>query len=185
MATEAKSLAMQSRDIAYEAQSVAAEAQVSASGASAAAGEPKSIASTQVAELKTQLAHCRNEQEVLSEKFLSLEAYSRRNNLGFDGIAETDGEILEQKIRQLFADMKLDPNIQLTACHRFGPLTQKKNIHRSIMVTFLKYSDGNAVWRARSVLHGQNIYVKEDFPAEIEKTSPDTTTILTCRVPGG
>ena len=182
MATEAKSIAMQSRDIANEAQSIAAEAQVSASGA---AVEAKSIASTQVAELKTQLAHCRNEQEVLSEKFLSLEAYSRRSNLGFDGIAETDGEILEQKIRQLFADMKLDPNIQLTACHRFGPHTQKKNTHRSIMVTFLKYSDRNAVWRARSVLHGQNIYVKEDFPAEIEKRRQILRPYLRAAFQGG
>ena len=131
------------------------------------------------------MAHCRNEQEVLSEKFLSLEAYSRRNNLGFDGIAETDGEILEQKIHQLFADMKLDPKIQLTACHRFGPRTQKKNIHRSIMVKFLKYSDRNAVWRARSVLHGQNIYVKEDFPAEIEKRRQILRPYLRAAFQGG
>ena len=181
MATEAKTIATQSCDIANEAKSIAAEAQVSASGAFAAAVEAKSIASTQVAELKTQLARCRNEQEVLSEKFLSLEAYSRRNNLGFDGIAETD----EQKIHQLFADMKLDPNIQLTACHRFGPHTQKKNIHRSIMVKFLKYSDRNAVWRARSVLHGQNIYVKEDFPAEIEKRRQILRPYLRAAFQGG
>ncbi len=57
----------------------------------------------------------------------------------------------------------------MVACHRYGPKPQSGPRH--IVVKFLRYSDRVDVWNKRRSLSGDNanIWIKEDYPQEIER----------------
>ena len=57
----------------------------------------------------------------LFERSLRQECYSRQNNIRFEGVVEGDDENTEQIIRENMSTMKLDVDIVMSACHRYGP----------------------------------------------------------------
>ena len=64
--------------------------------------------------------------------------------------------------------MGTDPEVQLLACHRYGPRS-KGNSPRPVMIKFLQYSERHKAWNNRKSLKGGNVWVKEDYPNEIEE----------------
>ena len=77
----------------------------------------------------------------------------------------------EQASRQVMIDifngMKLEgSNIQMAACHRFGPRLRKRPI--CIVIKFVTNADRSAVWANRIELRGTGVWAKEDYPDAIE-----------------
>ena len=184
VATEAKSIASEAKAEASEANTTATSAISMATDAMTKATEATRVSSEMASKMKSLEAqltrfynnHSRDQEHNakeltrLSEQHLRSESYSRRNNLKFDGVAETEGENTSQVMRQIISDMGLEAgNIQMIACHRYGPNVRNHNEHRPIVVKFLTYADRMSVWSNRTSLRGTNTFVKEDYPPEIEK----------------
>ena len=105
---------------------------------------------------------------------IKLETYSRRSNLRFYGVSEKTNENdteCERVLRELWADkFGITDNISIERCHRMGPRPKPGEIRsRPVIVKFSFYKDRERVWRARKNLAGTKIYMKEDFPPEVEK----------------
>ena len=65
--------------------------------------------------------------------------------------------------------MGLDSDdVNIVKAHRVGQFRPKQSSPREIIVQFANYSEREKVWEKRSSLRGTNIWMKEDFPAEIE-----------------
>jgi len=96
-----------------------------------------------------------------------MESYSRRNNLIFEGVLEAPNESIYQIMRQKISDMGLDvTEIKIIGCHRIGSNNGKSP--RPIIVKFLTYDDRKSVWGVRGKTQ-RGVWVKEDYPTEIEK----------------
>ena len=107
----------------------------------------------------------------MQERMVKLEAYSRRDNLVFDGIPESDNENCTTKVMAVIKDkMKVDDadSIKVTRCHRLGPKpTGPRARPRGIIIKFHFYPDKDRVWKAKKNLANQSVWVREDFPQEI------------------
>ena len=60
-------------------------------------------------------------------------------------------------------------NVNIIECHRLGSRPKSKQEYRPIVVKFLEYAARQAVWNKRSSLAGSKIWLKEDYPAVIER----------------
>ena len=108
--------------------------------------------------------------EDLNEKAISLELYSRRENLIFDGIKMHDNEDCWIKIKKILTNkLNLDheyvEQLKIQRCHKLSENKKKKT--QRIIVRFLLFEDREKVWAERSSLSGSEIYINEDFPIEI------------------
>ena len=112
--------------------------------------------------LRLEMTALRTEASNTKEEMLMMKSYSRRNNLKFDGVPESPQEN-DQALNQCFSKMELNDRfpIQLTACHRYGPVKPGKK-PRPIVARFLKYENCSAVWSMRRKLAGTSVWVKED-----------------------
>ena len=135
--------------------------------ANAAMGKVNAMESRFV-KLEYALQDSRNEQTQLADQNLRLELYSRKNNLKFESVPEVDDEDVNQVMIDIFNGMKLEgSNIQMAACHRFGPRQRKRP--RCIVIKFVTNADrSGTVWANRSELRGTGVWVKEDYPEVIE-----------------
>lgn len=114
----------------------------------------------------------------LNEKTDYAEAQSKRNNLIFDGINESDGESWsdsEEKVRKLMSEnLKLDPRkIELERAHRTGKSSETATRPRPIVVKFLRYKDKVEVLSLAKELKGTNIYINEDFSEAVRQKRKD------------
>ena len=128
--------------------------------------------STKMAEMEATIARLTKETKDLQDKVISIECHSRRDNLCFGGIPESNVETdqqCEEKVRQVISDlMSIDTqDIKFVRCHRLGQ--RRANVTRSIIVKFHYYGDRQLVWSKRSQLRGKKVWVAENFPVEIEK----------------
>ena len=128
---------------------------------------------TLYAEMANKVTKINLEKRVLEEQILQLDAYIRRENLVFSGISEDIGETTERtevKLRNVL-DMKMKisnaQGMEFRRCHRIG--RSQKGKSRDIIVRFLRYQDRVKIWDSRFNLKNTDIYVKEDFPVEIDK----------------
>lgn len=116
-------------------------------------------------ELQLQVKECsalNKKCEELDKKCDELEQYSRRNCLRFFGIPESDKENTNLTVLQI---IKAKLNINLSAAdidrsHRIGV---NKSKPRAIIVKFVSYQDRNAIFKAKSLLKGSGITIKEDL----------------------
>ena len=123
-------------------------------------------------ELKT-LKHdsaLKEAKEALEKKYLYLEAYSRRENLKFAGIPESEGESQEDTRRILveFLSNQLGfhhpEEIEFQRLHRIG----KKGDHpRMIIARFLRYADRERVMKNAFKLKETDFKIFEDLPKEL------------------
>jgi ribA/ribD-fused uncharacterized protein len=167
-ANDAKTVAHDAKTLADEAKNVANEANSAASVAHIEASK----CSSEISSMKVSLVKCLKDQASLYESQLRMEAFSRRNNLKFEGVPESTDEITSEKIRTILNKMGISPNVQMVACHRFGPRNQKSaKGPRCIAVKFLQYSDRIEVWSKRRSINDESprIWIKEDYPEEIER----------------
>lgn len=105
----------------------------------------------------------------LHEKHLTLEGYSRRNNLIVVGIDQSENENCQEKISKMMTtNLKIDAarvnEIKLSRCHR---LPGKKPA--PIICRFERSGDRDIVWAARKNLAKSKIFLNEHFPDEVLK----------------
>lgn len=117
--------------------------------------------------LKTQLKSERDAR-------LKLETYSRRSNLRFFGFTESLNEKdsdCERFVRDLWSNkLGITDNISIERCHRLGPRPKSGDTRsRPIIVKFSFYKERDRIWKSRKNLAGTKIFMKEDYPPEIEK----------------
>ena len=104
--------------------------------------------------------------QLIEERQIKAEAYSRRDNLIFEGIQQTDGEDLEQVLKETIRIKMKCPeinNMKFVRVHRLpGPTKPQR-----VIAKFHFFQDRQRVWGKRFQLKGQNIWVSEDFPVEV------------------
>jgi ribA/ribD-fused uncharacterized protein len=124
-----------------------------------------------IAKLKTELEETKQQLTYEHEARLKQECQSRRSNLKFHGVPEEVNEtdavveqtiltIINQTLRLNVEDMRME------RCHRMG---RKGSQTRPIIVKFSFFKDRELVWMQKKNLKGTSIFLKEDFPPEMEK----------------
>ena len=122
-----------------------------------------------VSQLERALLDCQNEQKKLLNKNLYLESYSRRDNLKFEGIPEQKSEDCMYLVRDNLSKMGLDPsNFHILRAHRLGQY-KKQTVPRPIIFRLANSVERDTVWEKRGALKGSGVWIKEDYPAEIEE----------------
>ena len=120
--------------------------------------------------MESRLADLEEKQARMSEQILSQEAYSRRNNLIFEGVPECPDEHLSETMRTLISKLGMDvAHVTLIACHRIptGHRGGSRGKPRPVIIKFLQYDDRKAIWKLRNKSE-RGIWLKEDFPTDIE-----------------
>ena len=132
----------------------------------------------------------RRKLQFLEERQIKAEAYSRRDNLIFEGVRQSEGEDLEKTIKEIIRVNMQCPqvaNMKFVRIHRLpGPSRPQR-----VIVKFHYFQDRQVVWAKRFKLKGQQIWVSEDFPVEVRnrrqvlypifkaaKSLPDTKAVL-------
>ena len=119
----------------------------------------------QIAELEQQL-----KQEV--ENNIKLEQYTRRENLRFNNIEETEGEDCKTLVTSIIQnELGVDvSHIRFHAVHRVGKKLEGKN--RPIIARFVSREDRDMVWSKRGKMkHSTNFndaYITEDYARAIQ-----------------
>lgn len=103
-----------------------------------------------------------------------LDNRSRRNNLCFEGIAESNArnetwDQSEAHVKKIISDhMDLDVNaINIERAHRVGPKKSSSEKPRAIVAKFLDYKDREMVFKAKRNLKGTNVFVREDYSERV------------------
>ena len=121
-----------------------------------------------IALVDSELKATENENKLLKEQLLLQEAYSRRENLVFEGIKETKEENTQETL-QSFRTNQLDlqgdcSKMLITRCHRLGA---KRNTNRPIIARFVMDSDRHKVWSRKHMLKNTGYFIREDLPGKI------------------
>lgn len=113
------------------------------------------------------------------EARLRNECHQRRSNLKFFNIPEDDNETDIQTQRKFLklAEEKFGCetgtfyDLPIERVHRMGPKPTdiSKQRPRPIIVKFSFFRDREYIWHNKKMLAGTNIYVREDFPPEIDR----------------
>lgn len=102
----------------------------------------------------------------INKKLDDLEQYSRRNNLRFFGIPESNNEDTAQLITQLLST-KLNISIKIEDIERTYRVGQiKQGNIRAILVKFVSYNIKAEVYKKKNNLKGTRITIREDITAE-------------------
>lgn len=122
--------------------------------------------------LEDQNQSLRHQVQELSSRINSLENYSRRSNLVFDGIEETENEspaALLGKVHNVLKSMNVSNSsaIRFERVHRLR--STKSQGPRPVIIRFTYYTDRAKVWANRRNLHGKTIYLREDFCLDTTK----------------
>ena len=125
-------------------------------------------------EVKERVATCENEQIRQESELTRQSIYSRRWNLLFFKINETEGESCNHLVRGLLkTDLKIEEsrvdNMPLCGVHRLGKKRPNANQPRPIIVRFTCRAERDYVWRQRRLLEGSNIRIAEDLPFHIRE----------------
>ena len=119
----------------------------------------------------------REESSKLRDKTVKAEAYSRRNNLRFEGIVKEPNETQTDCRNTIYAILvkelgiaDAESRIVIERCHR----DQRYPNHNppSILVRFLSYLDRDEIWQKRDQLNrnqDNKLYMNQDFPPEVER----------------
>ena len=120
--------------------------------------------------LEKALKQSLSQQSKLHEKALQMESYSRHDNLRLEGISESKGENCFDQVNEVLSGMGFDISDlgQITRAHRLGRFNPKQARPRPIIFRLLNSSDRDKIWAKRSELQGSRVWMKEDFPSEIE-----------------
>lgn len=111
------------------------------------------------------------------EKVINLEDRSRRNNLRFNGIVESEREAWiesEEKIRKVVKEkLGIEKEVVIERAHRTGKFYKPKgeNTGRTIVAKFLNYKDKDMILTTfiEKELWKEKIYINEDFSFETLK----------------
>ena len=118
----------------------------------------------ELAKQKISTLHFQNES--LQDRLVQIDNYSRRSNLIFRGIPESDPEDCEQKLKRILVTNMQIANAEefrFERCHRLNSRMKP----RPVICRFNYYPDRNAVWQAKKCLKDTKIIVDEDFAPEV------------------
>lgn len=115
--------------------------------------------------VKEEVSGLRNQNKILTDRIISLEDYSRRDNIIITGIRENRGEDCRVICADLFKEAFGMSSVSVVRAHRVGPQTMK---NRKIIVRFKFFTDKETVMRNRRVLKDKRpgIYIDDDFAQE-------------------
>jgi ribA/ribD-fused uncharacterized protein len=121
--------------------------------------------------------------KILHDKFLYQENHSRRMNLIFHGFKESAWETETQSeaiVRNYMHDtLKVDSTtFMFDSIHRVGPRILNSKRARTILVRFSSHTDRQTVWKARQPATGNDLFVTQDFPVEIQQRRRTLIPIL-------
>lgn len=121
----------------------------------------------EVDDIKLKMKFLEAAKEDLHTKQLYAEAYSRRENLKFFGLAEkeTKRDLLFEFLKNGLGFEEPVKKFELQRVHHLGKPASGKT--RSIIARFLHYQDREMVLRALFHLQDPEIKVLEDYPQEI------------------
>ena len=124
------------------------------------------------------LSLCENRYDGLEEKILSLELYSRKNNLKFFNVKSTNTAATSQvslviKLCETFGVGITVADIE--KAHRIGDVTKKDH---PMIVKFSSIKTRNKVIQIKSQLTDTGIVVTEDFPAKIIERQRMFTSVM-------
>ena len=108
------------------------------------ADKAKSIATqARVSVNKLQVEHdqLRSDHILLRDKLLKLEAYSRRENLKFEGVDEVEPENCMDTIMEVLSKMDVPDDVQIDRAHRVGPYRPQNSKPITIIMRFTSYSE--------------------------------------------
>ena len=130
-----------------------------------------------MASLKSDTSKIKQDNTKMKEKTVKAEAYSRRSNLRFEGIPQSQNETNVQSRNKVYEILKnelgmneAEGNIVIERCHRDAKFANQNP--PSIIARFLSFNDRQEVWERRNKLNknrNNNLYINEDFPQEVEK----------------
>lgn len=107
----------------------------------------------------------------VTDKMEYLESQSRRNNLVFDGIQESQGETwseTEEKVKQVVKEkLQLQREVEVERAHRTGKPGGDRP--RPIVVKFLMRKDRTEILQRTRNLKGSRIYINEDFTEAVRR----------------
>ena len=132
----------------------------------AEACESIAVLNADVPALQMEVKELKRKNEMLEEKMLRQEEYSRRENLVFEGLREsgTKDEDCFGMIHSVLESVGL-AKFQLQRCHRLGKYDGKKK--RPIIARFVLFQDKISVLKKREELRGKSIIIHDDLPPEI------------------
>lgn len=132
-------------------------------------------------QLQSNLEKSKKEVDECHQKILYLEAYSRRENLKFEGIAEASQNNATSTRSENTEDVLVDfienvlgiedaKNIEFQRIHRLGkPSSVSGDGGRTIIARFLRFSDRERVFKQGRKLKGTNYRMFEDIPKELHQ----------------
>jgi ribA/ribD-fused uncharacterized protein len=114
----------------------------------------------------------KKEVDGLKSQVLYLESQSRRDNLLFDGLEETNGETWEACERLLVSflseHLPAISDLKFERVHRIGDKDRLSGKPRQIVAKFSSYKQRDLVWSSRFDLQGTKVWVSEDYPQTIK-----------------
>jgi hypothetical protein len=122
-------------------------------------------------QVKLEKAQLASQQKELHEKLIKLESHSRRDNLLFEGVSESDPDDVHKKLKSIFKDkLKINnpDDIKIVREQSLGrKYTGPGNTPRPIIVNCHWFGDRMAIWKAKTNLQASTVYISEDYPKEI------------------
>lgn len=137
---------------------------------------------TRYEEMQNDNHKCRDVVSSLREQVIDLQSRSMRDNLLFTGIAEAEGNVVEDtaNVVQNLLEQKLEipkEDVDIDRCHRIG-VRRRDGRPRTIVVKFRRSNDRERVKKNAAKLKNTNIYINEQFPREIEERRKKLRPIL-------
>ncbi len=152
------------------------ELKKSLNNAQTVAEESKKLANKnklEIESLRTELGNVKAQLQAEKDARLRNECQSRRSNLRIYGVKEAEGETVhqvEETVQCIFNQkLRISEDIHIERCHRLGPKSDISDSKpRPIIIKFSFFKQRDLVWSRKKELKGESIFIKEDFPPEIE-----------------
>ncbi|CAL9708654.1 unnamed protein product [Knipowitschia caucasica] len=110
---------------------------------------------------------------IFTDKMEYLEGQSRRNNLVFEGVLESQGESwadAEAKVKKILTEkLQLPPTVELERVHRVGRPDGERSRPRPIVAKLLRWKDRDTILHRAKQLKGTNIYINEDYTDAVKR----------------
>ena len=127
--------------------------------------------------MKEELYSIKVHNQVLTERLISQEDYSRRDNIIVSGLKESRDENCRDVVRTLLKEVFNMENVVIVRTHRLGGMNQQ---NRKLIIRFQNYSDKEHVMRNRKRLKDKraSVYVDDDFSVETSRRRSSLIPVL-------
>ena len=121
------------------------------------------------------IGRCESDQDRQEDELIRQSIYSRRWNLIFHGVSETEEESCSDLVKHIMVSkLKIDQRkvkgIMFCGAHRLGKKKRSGNTKpRPIIVRFTCRADRDATWRQRFNLKESSIRMAEDLPQNVRE----------------